>query len=190
MGTKNKVRYGLKNCYYSKITYSDDDTISYETPKPLKGAKSISVSPVGDSEIVYADNEEYYINTENNGYEGDLELMQMPDDFKTDILGESLDETDGVRTENATTKYSEFALLFEFDGDVKARRHCFYRCTCSRLKIEGKTTEDKKEFATETLSIKALPRNDNKNVKVSTTSTTTEIVYNAWYSKVYEKENA
>ena len=36
-----KVKFGFKECYYAKITESDG-TITYGTPKALKGAVSLT----------------------------------------------------------------------------------------------------------------------------------------------------
>ena len=77
-----------------------------------------------------------------------------------------------------------FALLFEFDGDVRHIRHVMYNCSASRPKIEDKTNEEKKEVQTETLTIKATPLSDGK-LKAKTGDTTDAAVYADWYKSVY-----
>lgn len=52
---KNKVRFGLKNCYYAKATFDEDGNVTYDTPKRLPGAVSIGLDPEGESENFYAD---------------------------------------------------------------------------------------------------------------------------------------
>ena len=48
-----------------------------------------------------------------------------------------------------------FALLFEFDGDVKKRRHVLYSCLATPNDIESGTKGDKAEAKTKKISINA-----------------------------------
>lgn len=117
------------------------------------------------------------------GYDGDLELALIPESFRTDVLREKLDAK-GVLIENSDAELAQFALLFEFDEDVRHIRHVMYNCSASRPKIEGKTNEEKKEVQTETLTIKATPLSDGK-VKAKTGNTTDATAYADWYKAVY-----
>ena len=90
------------------------------------------------------------------GYDGDLELALIPESFRTDVLKEEADNNE-VLVENAHSETAAFALLFEFDGDIRKIRHVLYNCSASRPKIEGKTNEESREVQTETLTIKARP---------------------------------
>ena len=89
-----------------------------------------------------------------------------------------------VLVENANSETGSFALLFEFDGDIRKIRHVLYNCSASRPTIESKTNEEDKEVQTETLTIKARPMADGY-VKAKTGDSTTETVYNNWYKSVY-----
>ena len=99
------------------------------------------------------------------------------------MLGEQLDDN-YVLIENANTETVNFALLFEFDGDVRKIRHVLYKCAASRPGVESKTNEEEVEVQTETLSIKATPM-ANGYVKAKTGDDTTDAVYQNWYSAVY-----
>ena len=181
----NKVRFGLKNCHYAKATLDPDtNVVTFGTPVAIPGAVNLSMDPEGDSEPFYADDMVYYMTTANNGYSGDLEVALLPDSFRKDILLETEDEN-GVLVENSNVETEHFALLFEFSGDQKKIRHCMYYCSASRPAVEGKTIEERKEVQTETLELTATPLPDGR-VKVKTGPNTSDAVYNAWYSAVYE----
>lgn len=179
----NKVKYNLKNAHYALLSVAEDGTFSYATPVAMPGSVSISLDANGEPENFYADGIAYYVINNNMGYDGDLELALIPESFRTDVLSEQLDSK-GVLVENSEVELNSFALLFEFDGDVRHIRHVMYNCSASRPSIEGKTNEDSKEVQTETLTIKATPLS-NGLVKSKTGNTTDEATYNDWYKSVY-----
>ena len=150
--TKNKVKFNICNVHYAPLTVTEDGIVTYAVPVPLPGAVSISLDPTGEPESFYADGIEYYIINNNQGYDGDLEVAMIPEGFRTDILKEEAD-SNNVLVENANSETGRFALLFEFDGDVKKIRHVLYNCSASRPTIEAKTNEEDKEVQTETLTV-------------------------------------
>lgn len=181
---ENKIKYNLKNVHVAKMSRGKSNEYTYDTPKPLLGAVSISLEAEGDSSPFYADGIVYFRTTANNGYSGDLEIALIPDWFRTDILKERLDKN-GVLVEQSDTAGGEkFALLFEFDGDKNGIRHVLYNCTTSRPSIESQTKEDKIEPGTEKLSLTADPREDGL-VKSRTGGNTKDETYNGWYKTVY-----
>lgn len=183
MANKNKVKFNVSNIYYAPITVAEDGTITYATPVAMPGAVSISLDPTGEPESFYADGVEYYVINNNQGYEGDLELAMIPEEFRTNILKEESD-ANNVLVENANSETGSFALLFEFDGDSKKIRHVMYNCSASRPTIESKTNEEDKEVQTETLTIKSRPLASGY-VKAKTGDTTTDTIYANWYKSVY-----
>ena len=180
----NKVKYNLKNVHAAKLTKGDDGNFTYDTPQAIPGAVSISLEAEGDSSPFYADGIVYFRSTANNGYSGDLEIALIPEWFRTEILQEVKDNN-GVLVEHSdVTESVYFALLFEFDGDIRKIRHVLYKCAASRPSVESKTNEEEIEVQTETLSIKATPM-ANGVVKAKTGDDTTDSVYQNWYSAVY-----
>ena len=179
----NKVKFGLRNCYYAKATMGANGDITFGTPVAMPGAVSLSLDPEGESENFYADDSVYFVVSTNNGYSGDFELALIPESFLKDIMHET-EDTNGVIVENKDAQPEHFALLFDFTGDQKKIRHCMYYCTAQRAGIAGDTKEDKTEVKTEKLSIKSTPL-PNGVVKAKTGSNTTDTVYNSWFSRVY-----
>lgn len=183
----NKIKYGLKNVHYAKLTETvttqGEVTYSYGTPQAWRGAVSLSLNPQGDTLKEYADDTEWYTQAVNNGYEGDFEYEVMPDDFRANILGETLDSS-GVFTETDNKSTVYFALLFEVAGDANARRNVFYKCSATREQNENQTKGENIEPTHGTLTITAVPRADHK-VKASTSDDVDTSAYNSWYTSVY-----
>lgn len=180
---KNKVKFNICNVHYALQTIAEDGTISFETPIPMPGAVSLALDANGEPSNFYADGYAYYTISNNMGYEGDLELAMVLEKFRTEVLKEELD-SNKVLVENANVETANFALLFEFDGDVKKIRHVLYNCAASRPSIESSTNEDEIEVQTETLALTATPL-ANGYVKAKTGDDTTDAVYQDWYKAVY-----
>ena len=75
--------------------------------------------------------------------------------------------------------------MFEFDGDIKAVRHCLYYCTVTRPSLTSATKTESAEPQTQELTLISAPRPEDGVVKRSTTPETPDNVYNAWYANVY-----
>ena len=151
---KNKVKYNLKNAHYAMLKVDEEGVVSFDKPVALPGAVSISLDANGE-----------------------------PENFRVSALNETLDDNK-VLIEDANSELNRFALLFEFDGDVKHIRHVLYNCSASRPGIEGKTNEESREVQTETLTIKATPLASGV-VKAKTGNETDSTVYADWYKAVY-----
>lgn len=183
---ENKVVFGIKKAYYSIITEGPDGTFTYATPVHYPGITALTLEPKGEATEFFADDILYYAASSNQGYDGTATFATVTESFRKDVLGELEEETDGVLTEVATAKPKNVAWLFEFDGDIKATRHALYNCSVSRPGASGSTKTTSTEPGTTELTFVAAPRPEDSVVKRSTTSTTSEAVYNAWYTAVYE----
>lgn len=185
---KNKVKFGLSNVVMAPFTINEQGQYVYENPISVPGAVNLSLSPVGDSNDMYADNVIYYQNTANQGYEGDLEVALIPDSIRTALLGESID-SNGALIEKATDKAKGFAFGFQIDGDQAQRKFWYYNCKLSRPANNGQTKESSVTPQTDTLNIKAMPRLTDKAVRVYLDPTSSnEAAYNSFFTSVYEAE--
>lgn len=185
---ENKVEFGLRNCYYAVVTVDEGGKITYGTPKKLPGAVSITFDKSGELIRFKADDIDYYTNANNQGYEGTLTLARVPEDFRTEVLKEKKTEK-GVLIENSDAQTANIALMFEFQGDVKATRHLLYYCSVNRPSV-GSTTKDSGDPNTTELAMVASPRPSDNLVKASTSAGVDEEAYNSWYTKVYEEAGA
>lgn len=181
----NKVKYGLEQVHIA--FFSDESTPenpSWDTPIPIKGAVSFSTSPEGEQSEFYADNTKYYTYTSNNGYTGELEVANIPDDILAEMLGMTID-SNGMLVESADDKPKEFALMGQIQGDQKNRRFVYYRCKASRPGQESSTTEASVTPNTDTVSLTILPLESNKLIKgVIELNDTNQTVYDSFFDQV------
>ncbi|AUZ29818.1 MULTISPECIES: major tail protein [Bacillus] len=183
---ENKVNYGLQDVHYAPFTV-EDGIVTYDKPIPIPGGVELSLEPRGDMIEFYADNMLYYSASNNQGYEGTLSIANIPEQFAIDALGEEKDPDDGVINELANAKQKPFALLFQFEGDVKATRHVIYNCTANRPTVSSSTKTDSVEPTPNELTFVSAPRPTDSAVKTKTTLSTPAAIYDAWYEKVYQK---
>lgn len=181
-----KIKYGLSNVYYAVATDDGNGTLTYATPVAWKGAVSMSLDAQGETSTFYADNIAYFTASADNGYQGDFESALIPDTFRTAVLGETLDAK-GFYVQKSGKPTVEFALLFQFENDDHATRHCLYRCTASRPAVNGSTKEESIEPQTETITITAMPRINDELVKSRCPYTSgTASAYQTWFTAVNE----
>ena len=188
MANTNKVKYGLTNVYYAVATIdASDNTATYGTPKRIPGAVNLSMDHQGDANTFYADNIAFFTLQGDAGYSGSLEIAQITDDFRKDILGEVVDAS-GCLTEVANAPTVPFALLFQFDGDKKNTRHVLYNCTASKPSIAGETNTETITPKTDTLNLTAAPIHiDDLGADVfKSRALADDTPYDGWFSSVYQ----
>ena len=185
--TKNKVLYGIENCYIAKIT-EEGGKITYGTPFKMPGVTGISPEPQGETTPFYADDIVYFIASSNQGYQGELVLALTPEEFLTQILGQQKDKN-GAIIENADDKTARFALMFEGVGDAKKRRFVYWDCTATRPSRDHNTKQENIEVGTDTISITMSPRSTDKAIKgYIEPSEENKTIYDTFFTKVYEKD--
>ena len=181
----NKVKYGLEQVHIAFFSEtSTPENPSWDDPILIKGAVSFSTSPEGEESEFYADNTKYFTHTSNNGYTGELEMANIPDDVLADMLGMTIDNN-GMLVESADDEPKEFALMGQIQGDAKNRRFVYYRCKASRPGQESSTTEASVTPTTDTISLTILPLESNKIIKgVIELSNNNQTVYNTFFNQV------
>ena len=182
---KNKVTFGLKNVYYSKITETNGANgveVEYATPISMPGGASMSMPKNAERVAIAADDDpEYAVFYNNKGYDGNIVLYDVPDSFYTDCLGETSDGNTMV--ENKDAQPSPFALLFEFSGDKHSTKHVFYRCLATQPDVASETKGESITANQITLNIKATPALDTGNIKRKCSDMESD-TYRNWYKSV------
>lgn len=180
-----KVTYGIKNVHYAPITISESGTVTYGSLVALPGASEIALSTVGEPKKVYADNVTYAKFAINSGYDGNLSIYNIPDDFAQNHLGCTKD-SNGVLIEDSAAVSKDFALLFEFNTDTaKTKRNILYNVSASRPEISSKTKEDSIDPQAFSIPLVAAPASDTEYVKASIVGDSTDATWSSWFSSVY-----
>lgn len=188
MADTNKIKYGLKNVVLFPAVIAANGSATYGEAIPVPGAVNLSLDPQGDTTPFYADNIVYYVSVANNGYEGDLKIAKVPDAVMTGVLGYQTD-ANGIMYEDADAAPIHFAMAFQFEGDVHAKRHVLYNCVATRPTVAGATKEESIEPQTESLSITCTSVFNaalNKNIVKASATPTETAQYNVWLETVYQ----
>lgn len=181
----NKVKFGLSGVVVAPITYGANNSITYGTIFTIPGAVNLTLDQAGDTTDFYADNTKYFTTSANQGYTGTLEMALVNDDFKTKILGMTVD-TNGVLCENKDDEIKDFALGFIINGDSKKTKYWFLQVSAQRPSVASQTIETAKTPITETLNIVAAARISDGQVKFSCEEGTA--AYDTFFTNVYQTE--
>ncbi|MBO5449809.1 MAG: hypothetical protein J5994_10870 [Ruminococcus sp.] len=162
----NKVKFGLKNVMMAAIENIDNtktDGTGYEYGEifAVPGAQSLNLANQFASQSIAADDDPDYVTmSQNNGYDGTLQIVNIPKEFEENILCMK----NGI--ENADTKMKDFAIICEFDGDENRARICLWHCVITKKPdIVHNTKDGNLSVDNDTLSIKVVKRKDTADLR-------------------------
>jgi len=185
--SQNKVTFGLRNVH---IAFMDDAAVeqpAWKAPVKIPGAVRWTPEVQGDSSTFYADDTAYFVATANNGYTGELELANVPDEILAEMLGWSVDDN-GMIVEVSDGLPKKFALIGEVQGDKRNRRFVYYDCQASRPAKERNTKSETIEPTTDVLSLTVAPIDIDGKMLVKgemELSDTNATAYNGFFTSVY-----
>ena len=133
----NKVRFGASNVRYALETEQ-----GFGEWKRLAGTVQISFDPQGSQNTFYADNVGYYIATPSASDSISIELADLTEEAKIDLLGFFRDETSGLLCEPVTAIRKPFAMGYQVEGDGDTLRGVRYGGTLNRPSEAHNTTTD------------------------------------------------
>lgn len=134
----NKVRFGASNVRYA--LENEDGT--FGDWKRLAGTVQIAFEPQGNQNTFYADNVGYFI---SNGASSDsitVELADLTDEAKQDLLGYVMDDESGLLYEPVVSVRRPFAMGYQVEGDLDKLRGVRYGGTLNRPSESHNTTTD------------------------------------------------
>lgn len=184
--SQNKVTFGLRKVHIAFHNDSGPAKPSWEAPQPSPGAVRWTPEAQGDSTPFYADDTTYYLVESNNGYTGELELANIPDNIKARILGWEID-ANGMLVEVADAKPEKFAMMGEVQGDQRSRRFVYYDCQASRQAKERTTKGESIEPTTDVINLTISPIEINNRMVVQgemELNDTNTAAYNAFFDAV------
>ncbi|MGN1090575.1 MAG: major tail protein [Huintestinicola sp.] len=187
----NKVKFGLSNVHVLVIdSYNaKEKTYTYDNDgiTPIPGAVNLSLDPQGDSTDFFADDIDFFAQSANTGYQGTLEIAMIPPWFRQKVLGEVVDNN-GVQIEKSDATQKEIVLFFEINGDKSKTRFCMYRCSIARPSVKGQTTEKNITPSTDSMTITAMPRENDHCTKgfIAADDTEHKAIYESWYKTMHE----
>ena len=149
------ISFGLRNVCYA-VANKQNDAISYQNVKKIRGSQEISMELIGGSNHVYADDCLKASFNQNAGKTVSLTMTVVPDEVKIDLLGYNYDENNNL-VENALAEPIYFALGFEIQGDREARRVWYLLCTAQPFNFSTKSKTDSVEANSVPLAISVYP---------------------------------
>lgn len=183
-----KITYGIKNVHYAQKTEAPDGSPIFGAVKRWIGADELALPPVGDPIVIHADDVEYYRLPVNQGYEGNMNVRQIPEDFKINHLGEYKD-ANGVLIEKDGIKPDNFALLGEFtiadESAISAKRFALYDCSAGRPDLSGQTKGDTVDPKLFSVPITARPTKTDGIIKATIKKSDNAELFNSWFDSVY-----
>lgn len=185
--SQNKVTFGLSRVHIAFVDDTATDQPAWKAPIAVPGAVRWTPEAQGESSTFYADNTAYFLITSNNGYTGELEMANVPDEVKAEMLGWEIDDN-GMLVEIADAKPKKFALMGEVQGDKRNRRFVYYDCQADRPAKELTTKGESVEPNTDVMNMSVSPIEiDNRMVvkgdlELSDTNAT---AFNNFFTTVY-----
>lgn len=174
---------GLENAHYAKMTKDDSTGTTYETPKKLSGAISITENAEFNTAELYADNRLWATATVFSKGSVELELADLSLEDYAALGGHSI--VDGRLIENTNDVAPYIAIMGEGlkeDGETK-RYFKLLKGQCAKVGLDMKTKTNNPEFTTQTLSATFMPRQSDGNYKYVMDSKAASVA-SAWYSSV------
>ncbi len=144
------IQIGLNKTHYAVY---DEEQGTYGTPVALVGSVKMSRTVNSNDSSFYADDGLFWSDTSVTDSDVELEVAFLPDEFMTDVMGQTKD-SNGLVIEGKDDAVKQIALLFEVGSNKSPRRYAYYNVTPSIPDEEHNTRSDSSSPDTVTLKLK------------------------------------
>lgn len=141
-----KVRFGVSNARYALETES-----GFGSWVSIPGTVQIQLEPQESQSDFYADNMNYFTQNGASSDQVTIEIADLADQAKIDLLGYERDEVSGGLVLPVNSVRKPFALGFQVEGNETKLRVVVYGGTLNRPSMTHSTTTESTE--PETMSI-------------------------------------
>lgn len=149
---KNIVEFGLSEVHIGTYEVGPTGTVTLGQAYKVPGAVELGLDPSTETSEFMADNVKYYVDYQDNGFEGSLEMARFTDEFKVKFLGYTK-LTDGGIALLKGAKKPKVYIAFQGEGDAQSRRCILYNVALSSIKAKHKTVEKGKDPQTQSIDI-------------------------------------
>lgn len=151
----NKVKYGLSNVHVFLRSEAEGGAVTYGSPSALNGAVSLTITRESSKNTFNADNIPYFVSNTKSAMTSELEIADIPRAFALAALGYKESKDGGILETNAPVTPA-FALVFQIEGDEKARRIVLYNSTAIEASEDYSTTSENIDPKTSKLSVTSI----------------------------------
>ncbi|MCD2347185.1 major tail protein [Clostridium guangxiense] len=160
-GVINSAPIGVENLVYATLT--DEDTLTYDTPKLVSPAINIKISPKSSSDTLYADNRAVETATSLGEIDVEIETQDLPLEVQAELLGHKIDSTSKVMCSDVQDSAPYVAMGFKIKkANSKHRYVWLLKGKFSEPDEEHSSQEDKTKFQTPKIKGTFLTRTDGK----------------------------
>lgn len=180
---------GLKNFFYAVLTEDTvDGATTYEAPKRLGAAISLSETPTTSMNTLYAENGPAETASANGPTTAEIGVKDLSPEVRADLLGQKLN-SDGVLIQSREDKAPYVALGFQMTGESENDAFVWlYKGKFSRPTTSGTTKGETVEFSTPTISATFIGRDSDGKEKASKKQDeVNKAITDAWFDAVYEE---
>lgn len=184
---------GLRDIHYAVITKDDETGTTYDTPKKLAPAMSLTKTPTYNRSNLRADDGVIATAGSKGPITVSVGISDMTPEARADILGQKVNE-DGVVISNKDDQPKDVALMARAEKSNGAYRYIvLYKVQFNPPEEGFETKQETPTFNTPTLSGEAIPRLSDGNEEAYVDSDSEDVnqaVIDGWFDSVYEEESS